>query len=375
MTPIYLDFNASTPIDPTVAAAMRPLLEHGYGNPSSGHWASETARAALNYARNQVAGLLGCSDGEIVFTSGGSEANNLAIKGMFFANARDACHIITTAVEHPAVLNPCGFLEKHGAHVTYLPVDAKGRVDPEDVRRAITQNTRLISVMHANNEVGTIQPIEEIAAIAQAHRVAFHTDAAQSVGKIATIVDHLGVDLLTIAGHKLYAPKGIGALFVRRGIVLEPLVHGAGHEHGRRAGTESALLATGLGAACALVQDLTPMRRVEALRDRFWRELQGYFGDHVVRNGDPEHCLPNTLNVSFVGRAGAEILQSLEGVAASTGSACHAGLIELSPVLKAMGVAPEIGMGAIRFSLGRITTDREIDAAIDQLAAAVTHTA
>jgi cysteine desulfurase len=285
MTPIYLDFNASTPIDPTVAAAMRPLLEHGYGNPSSGHWASETAKAALNQARNQVAGLLGCSDGEIVFTSGGSEANNLAIKGTFFANARDACHIITTTVEHPAVLNPCGFLQKHGAHVSYLPVDAKGRVDPDDVRRAITQDTRLISVMHANNEVGTIQPIEEIAAIARAHHVAFHTDAAQSVGKIATIVDHLGVDLLTIAGHKLYAPKGIGALFVRRGITLEPLVHGAGHENGRRAGTESALLATGLGAACALVQDLTPMRRVAALRDRFWHELQGHFGDHVVRNG------------------------------------------------------------------------------------------
>jgi cysteine desulfurase len=354
-----------------VAAARRPLLERGYGNPSSGHWASEAATATLNRARRQVAELLGYSDDEIVFTSGGSEANNLAIKGLFFASAGDAFHVITSSVEHPAVLSPCGFLEKHGARVNYLPVDPRGRVDPDDVRHAITPQTRLISIMHANNEVGTIQPIEEIAAIARAHGIAFHTDAAQSVGKIATAVARLGVDLLTIAGHKLYAPKGIGALFVRRGIVLEPLVHGAGHEGGRRAGTESALLTAGLGAACALVQDLAPMRRVEALRDRFWRELQVRFGEAVARNGDPEHCLPNTLNVSFVGRVGTDILQQLNGVAASTGSACHAGRIELSPVLKAMDVAPEIGMGAIRFSLGRATTDQEIDAVIDQLTAAV----
>ena len=371
MTPIYLDFNASTPIDPTVAAAMRPLLERGYGNPSSGHWASEAATATLNRARRQVAELLGCSDDEIVFTSGGSEANNLAIKGLFFASAGDAFRVITSSVEHPAVLSPCGFLEKHGARENYLPVDPRGRVDPEDARHAITPQTRLISMMHANNEVGTIQPIEEIAAIARAHGIAFHTDAAQSVGKIATAVARLGVDLLTIAGHKLYAPKGIGALFVRRGIVLEPLVHGAAHEGGRRAGTESALLTAGLGAACALVQDLAPMRRVEALRDRFWRELQERFGEAVARNGDPEHCLPNTLNVSFVGRVGTDILQQLNGVAASTGSACHAGRIELSPVLKAMDVAPETGMGAIRFSLGRATTDQEIDAVIDQLTTAV----
>jgi cysteine desulfurase len=371
MTLIYLDFNASTPIDPVVATAMRPLLECGYGNPSSAHWASETAKAALDHARYQVAGLLGCSRDEIVFTSGGSEANNLAIKGTVFADAGKGCHIITTAVEHPAVLNSCRFVEKHGAAVTYLPVDAKGRISPDDVHHAITPNTRLISVMHANNEVGTIQPIEEIAAIAREHRVIFHTDAAQSVGKIATTVESLGVDLLTIAGHKLYAPKGVGALFVRRGVALEPLIHGAGHEDGRRAGTESALLAAGLGAACALVQDLVPMRRVQALRDRFWQGLQSRFGDGVVRNGDPDHCLPNTLNVSFVGSVGADILQRLKGVAASTGSACHAGSIELSPVLKAMGVAPEVGMGAIRFSLGRATTDQEIDATLNLLVAAV----
>jgi cysteine desulfurase len=350
---------------------MQPLLQHAYGNPSSGHWASEAAKAALEHARGQVAALLGCTPEEIVFTSGGSEANNLAIKGSFYGHWEPGYHVITTAVEHPAVLHPCRFLEKHGEAVTYLPVDAKGRVSVEDVRRAITPLTRLITVMHANNEVGTVQPIEDIAALAREHRILFHTDAAQSVGKIPTAVHRLGVDLLTIAGHKLYAPKGVGALFVRRGITLEPLIHGAGHEDGRRAGTESALLAAGLGAACALVHNITPMRRVEALRDRFWQELQRRFGTAVVRNGDAEHCLPNTLNVAFVGRVGADILTHLEGVAASTGSACHAGRIELSPVLEAMGIAPEVGMGAIRFSLGRTTTAEEIDATIDRLMVAI----
>ena len=257
MVRFYLDYNASTPIDPAVAAAMRPFLEEDFGNPSSGHWASTSAKATLERARGQVSVLLGSAPEEIVFTSGGSEANNLAIKGSFFALRDKGDHIITTAVEHPAILAPCRFLERLGARVTYLPVDSTGRVDPEDVRRAITPHTILISVMHANNEVGTIQPIEEIGAIAREHGIRFHTDAAQSVGKIATRVDDLGVDLLTIAGHKLYAPKGIGALFVRGGIELEPLIHGAGHESGRRAGTESVLLASGLGAACELAQDLS----------------------------------------------------------------------------------------------------------------------
>ena len=221
--------------------------------------------------------------------------------------------------------------------------------------------------MHANNEVGTIQPIAEIAAIARAHGIRFHTDAAQSADKIRTDVETLGVDLLSIAGHKLYAPKGIGALYVRRGVTLEPLIHGAGHEQGRRAGTESALLAVGLGTACALAGDFGSMARVQALRDRFWQGLQKRLGDRIVLNGHPQHCLPNTLNVAFVGRVGAEILQRLDGVAASTGSACHSGHIELSPVLKAMGVPAKIGMGAIRFSLGRDTTQQEIDAVLDRL--------
>lgn len=368
MRRIYLDYNASTPIDPAVAAAMQPFLEDHYGNPSSGHWAAATAKAALETARGQVAALLGCRSDEIVFTSGGSEANNLALKGVFFTLRDKGDHIITTQIEHPAIIEPCRFLERLGARVTYLPVDGTGRIDPDDLRRTITPRTILVSLMHANNEVGTIQPIEDCTRIAREHGVLFHTDAAQSVGKISTAVNELGIDLLSIAGHKLYAPKGVGALFVRRGVSIEPLIHGAGHEGGRRAGTESALLAVGLGKACELAHGLAPTDRVRSLRDRFWQELQEQFKDCVILNGHPTHRLPNTLNVSFVGRIGAEILGRLDGVAASTGSACHSGRIELSPVLEAMGVTPEVGMGAVRFSLGRATTRDEIDVVIERLA-------
>jgi cysteine desulfurase len=368
MARIYLDYNASTPIDPAVAAAMRPFLADHFGNPSSGHWAASGAGAALENARGQVAAVLGAESDEIVFTSGGSEANNLALKGVAWALRGKGSHIITSAIEHPAILGPCGFLERQGCTLTVLPVDGCGRVDPDDVVRAITPQTVLISIMHANNEVGTVQPIAEVSRIAREHGILIHTDAAQSVGKIATDANALGVDLLTVAGHKVYAPKGVGALYVRRGTPLEPLVHGAGHEGGRRAGTESALLAVGLGTACDLAHNLAPMQRVRSLRDRLWQRLQAVFGRRVVLNGHPDRRLPNTLNVSFVGEVGADILARLEGVAASTGSACHAGRIELSPVLKAMGVAPEAGMGAIRFSLGRGTTQDEIDAVGHRLA-------
>jgi cysteine desulfurase len=367
MRHLYLDYNASTPIDPMVVAAMQPFLEDHYGNPSSGHWASIEAKAALEVARGQVSALLSCHDDEIVFTSGGSEANNLALKGVFFALREKGDHIITTRMEHPAIIEPCRFLERLGARVTYLPVNGTGRIDPGDLHQAITPRTILISIMHANNEVGTIEPIEECSRIAHAHNVLFHTDAAQSVGKVSTDVRRLGVDLLSIAGHKVYAPKGVGALFVRRGVRLEPLIHGAGHEGDQRAGTESALLAVGLGKACELAHDLAPMDRVRTLRDHFWQELQKRFGNRIVLNGHPTHRLPNTLNVSFAGSIGAEILARLKGVAASTGSACHSGRIELSPVLEAMGVAPEIGMGAIRFSLGRTTTRDEIDMVLERL--------
>jgi cysteine desulfurase len=367
MKPIYLDYNASTPIDPAVAAAMTPFLEDHYGNPSSGHWAAEPAKAALETARGQVAALLGSHDDEIVFTSGASEANNLALKGVFFALHDKGDHIITTRIEHPAIIETCRFLERLGARVRYLPVDGSGRMDPDDLRNAITSRTILVSIMHANNEVGTVQPIEDCTRISREHGILFHTDAAQAVGKISTDVTKLGIDLLSITGHKVYAPKGIGALFVRRGVSPEPLVHGAGHERGRRAGTESALLAAGLGKACELACDLSAMDRVRALRDRFWQVLEEHFGDRVVLNGHPVHRLPNTLNVSFVGRIGSEILERLDGVAATTGSACHSGRIELSPVLSAMGVAPEVGMGAVRFSLGRSTTREEIDLVVERL--------
>jgi cysteine desulfurase len=343
------------------------LLENHFGNPSSGHWAAEDAKAALEQARGQVAALLGAENHEIVFTSGGSEANNLALKGVAWALKGKGDHIITSSVEHPAILGPCRFLEQLGFQVTVVPVDRFGRIDPGDVMRAISSRTILISIMHANNEVGTIQPIAEVSRIARLRGIHLHTDAAQSVGKIATDVNQLGVDLLTIAGHKVHAPKGVGALYVRRGTPLEPLIHGGGHEGGRRAGTESALLAVGLGKACELARNLAPVEQVRTLRDHFWQRLREAFGDRIVLNGHPDHRLPNTLNVSFTGRVGAEVLKRLDGVAASTGSACHTGHVELSPVLEAMRVAPEVGMGAIRFSLGRGTTREEIDAVADQL--------
>lgn len=360
MRRIYLDYNASTPLDPGVAQAMRSVLEDSYGNPSSAHWAGRAAKQILEEARADVAAFIGCTPAEIVFTSGGSEANNLALKGTFYSRPNLPVHIITTQIEHPAILEPCRFLSQLGAQITYLPVDGTGLVDPDNVRRAITSATRLISIMHANSEVGTIQPIGACAEIARDHGIPFHTDAAQSVGKIPTRVDELGVDMLSVVGHKLYAPKGIGALYIRAGTKLEPLIHGAGHEGGRRAGTESAMLAAGLAAACRLATDLAWTERVRALRDQLWNSLHTRLGNRVVLNGHPERRLPNTLNVSFVGRAGGDILAALEGVAASTGSACHSGRVELSPVLRAMGITEHVGMGAVRFSLGRTTTADEI---------------
>lgn len=368
---IYLDFNASTPLAPEVASAMRQVLNEPFGNPSSEHWAGRPAREGVEKARVQVSNLLGCKPQEIVFTSGGSESNNHVLKGVFCASGKSGGHIITTQIEHPAILNPCRFLERLGARVTYLPVDGFGRIGPEDVRRAITPQTILISVMQANNEVGTIQPIAEISKIARQHGIPFHTDAAQSVAKIRTSVEELGVDLLSVAGHKLYGPKGVGALYIRDGVRLEPLIHGAGHESGRRAGTENVLLAVGLGAACTLAEHWAGMEPVRQLRDLFWDLLQDKFADGVVLHGHPTERLPNTLNVSFVEKIGAEILARMETVAASTGSACHSGSVELSPVLKAMKIPPQIGMGAIRFSLGRTTTREDIESVVSLLFSAV----
>jgi cysteine desulfurase len=367
MNRIYLDFNASTPIAPEVVEAMRPFLAEHYGNPSSQHWAGAPARGAVDRARGQVASLLGCAADEVVFTSGGSEANNHALKGVFFANREKGDHIITSAVEHPAIVNPLRFLERLGAKVTVVPVDRAGRVDPDAVRAAITSRTILVSIMHANNEVGTVQPLAAIAAAAKSAGVLFHTDAAQSVGKIPTHVDDLGVDLLSIAGHKLYAPKGVGALYVRRGTAIEPFVHGAGHEQGRRAGTENVLFDVALGAACELSTQWIGMNQVRTLRDQFEAELKNALADEITVNAAGAERLPNTANVNFVGRAGAEVLRVLEGVAASTGSACHAGSVELSPVLAAMGVPPREGMGAVRFSLGRTTTWDDLETVLSMI--------
>jgi cysteine desulfurase len=369
MSPIYLDYNATTPIDPAVAEAMQPYIAKHYGNPSSVHEYGRTAKNAVEGARQQVAALLSCTPEEIIFTGGGSESNNSVLKGVAYTYRHQGNHLITSAVEHPAIINPCRFLEQQGVRVTYLPVDRTGIVDPADVRRAITPQTILISIMHANNEVGTLQPIVEISRIAREHGVLMHTDAAQSVGKIPTLVDELGVDFLSIAGHKVYAPKGIGALYTRGGVALEPLIHGAGHEFGRRAGTENVIFDVALGKACEVAKADLPryQREVRQLRDFFQEELAKGFGDRVVVNGHPEQRLPNTLHVNFRGVIGAALLEKIPELAASTGSACHAGEIVLSSVLEAMQIPPELGMGAVRFSLGRYTTREEIERAIELL--------
>jgi cysteine desulfurase len=367
MEKIYLDYNASTPLAPEVVDAMQPLLNDYYGNPSALHWAGKPVKAFLHKAREQVAQLINCSPREIIFTSGGSEANNLALKGFYFKNVHKGNHIITTKIEHPAIINPCKFLERIGARVTYVGVDQYGRVSTEEIEKAISKDTILITVMHSNNETGTLQPINEIGKIANKNRIAFHTDASQSVGKVPVDVNELKVDMLTIAGHKLYAPKGIGALFVRDGVELEPLIHGAGHEHGLRAGTENTLLAVGLGKACEIAGTQLGTKKQKDLTDYFWKQLKAEYGNQVVLNGHEEERLPNTLNVSFVRRIGQDLLDAVPQLAASTGSACHAGSIELSPVLKQMNVPEEVGMGAIRFSVGRYTTKDEIDIVVKAL--------
>jgi cysteine desulfurase len=368
MKQIYLDYNASTPIAPEVKAAMQPYIEEFYGNPSALHFAGVQGKKAVEYARGQVAAMLNCSSHEIIFTSGGSESNNHVLKGVFQTYKEKGNHIITTQIEHPAILNPCKYLEKLGAEITYVGVDQYGRVNPQDIEKAITDQTILISVMHANNEVGTIQPIEEIGPIAQKHGVLFHTDASQSVGKVPLDVELLHVDFLTIAGHKVYAPKGVGALYMREGIEIEPLIHGAGHESGRRAGTENVLLVVGLGQACELASNtIGENERIVGLREEFWHQLKELSQFTLSLNGHPEFRLPNTLSVNFENRIGQEVLDALPQIAASTGSACHAGEISLSPVLNAMGVKESAGMGAIRFSLGRYTTKQEIDTVVQLL--------
>jgi len=368
MKPVYLDYNATTPVDREVAKAMMPYMEQLFGNPSSLHWYGIQSKKAVEKARGQVADLLDCKPGEIVFTSGGTESNNFAIKGATLANRNKGNHIITSIIEHPAVTEVCRYLDANGFQTTYIPVDGTGLINVAKLEKAITPQTILITVMHANNEVGTIQPINEISKIAKNHGIIVHTDAAQSVGKIPTDVNKLGVDLLSVAGHKIYAPKGIGALFVREGIQLEKFMHGAGHESNMRAGTENVPEIVGLGKACeiakrALGENITHMK---AMRNMLYNGLKNKVKD-IRLNGHPEQRLPNTLSIGFPNIEASALLNKLimAGIAVSAGSACHAGSTTISHVLAAMNVPVAYARGTLRLSTGKMTTVEEIDKAVE----------
>jgi cysteine desulfurase len=369
---IYLDYNATTPIDPRVAEAMAPFLAGGFGNPSSVHIEGRRAKSALEEARKQVACCLGCSPAEVVFTSGGSESNNLAIRGL--VEARSGGHVVTSAVEHPAVLEVVIALEIEGRiDLTIVGVDRFGRVDPKAVAAALRDDTVLVSLMLANNEVGTLQQVREVAVLCRERGVAIHTDAAQAVGKVPVEVTDLGVDLLSVAGHKLYAPKGVGALYVREGVEIMPQIRGAGHERGRRAGTENVLLAVGLGAACELAQRevVEEQGRLAVLRSSLAAGLQAEC-EGLVEHGHPEQRLPNTLSVAFPGRDANTLISELaEDLAASAGSACHSGATMISYVLQAMGVEPELARATVRLSVGRFTTEEEIERATGLILGAI----
>ena len=361
---IYLDHNATTPLTPEAEKRMLPYLREEFGNPSSGYLLGIRAKQGVERAREEVASLLGCQNHEVIFTSGGSESNNMVLKGLIDFKNPGKFHIITSAIEHPAILNPALFLMELGVKITILPVDGLCRVDPGDIQKAILPETILISIMLANNETGTIEPVKEISKIAHDHGVSVHTDAAQAVGKLKVDVNELGVDFLTLAGHKLYGPKGVGALYIRNGREITPLIHGAGQEFGKRAGTENVILEAGLGAACRVVQNSikTDIQDMEKLRDRLQQIL---FDDieGLALNGHPEKRLPNTLNVSVPGLEGKQILDGIPSVMASTGAACHEKTVKLSHVLSAMSVSPETGMGALRFTVGRMNTMDQIEEA------------
>ncbi|WP_206050699.1 cysteine desulfurase family protein [Nocardioides speluncae] len=379
--PIFLDYNATTPVDPRVIAAALPYLTEHFGNPSSTHYYGHTPRQAIRQARREVADLLGAQTDEIVFTAGGSDSDTLAIRGAALAN-RDANrdrgdHVITQATEHPAVLEACRSLQSDGFRVTILPVDHHGQVDPADLEQAITGDTTLVSIMLANAETGTLQPISRLARIAHAHGALFHTDAAQAAGKIPIDMTELGVDLLTVVGHKMYAPKGVGALYVRAGTRLQPTIHGGGQEQGLRAGTENVALIAAFGAASRIAADSLPQsaHQLLELRDRLHRQLTELLPDRVSLNGHPEHRLPGTLNVSISNTRGADVLAAAPGIAAATGSACHEGTDEPSPVLTAMGQPPDHALAALRLSFGRWTTASEVDQAAQLIADGVAHLA
>lgn len=363
---IYLDYNASTPNDPRVVDAMLPFLTNHYGNPSSINAQGIKAKEAIKNARKQVANLLGASTEEIIFTSGGTESNNYAIIGTAMANKHKGNHIITSSIEHPAVIEVCKYLKTQGFEISYVDVDKDGILDIKELEKVISPETILITIMHANNEVGSIQPIKKIGKIAKRHGIVFHTDASQSVGKIATNVNNLNVDLLTIAGHKIYAPKGIGALYIKKGIILNKLMHGAGHESNKRPGTENVMQIVGLGKAAEIAHQEFDKNtsNMKAMRDYLLETIKKLNIDSIV-NGSLSKSLPNTLNISFKNiEANAVIFDLKDKVALSAGSACHSGTANLSNVLKATLNNYEYANGTFRFSVGKNTSKQEIDNAI-----------
>lgn len=366
MESIYLDYNATTPIDPEVADVVRPFLDGNFGNPSSIHSEGLKAKQAVETARRSISKMLNCNPDEIIFTSGGTESNNFAIKGTALAKRSKGNHIITSSIEHPSVTEVCHYLEFQGFAVTYLPVDESGMVDPRDVERSIMPSTILVSIMHANNETGTIQQVEEIGRITKKHGVTFHCDAAQSAGKIRVDVEEMGVDLLSLAGHKLYAPKGVGVLYIRRGTLLEKIIHGADHEQNLRAGTENVMSVAGLGKACEIAGKSLTKAHIKELRDYLFARIKKEIPE-IRLNGHPEKRLPNTLNISFPGVEAGLLLERMSPVEASAGAACHSGSEVISPVLHAMKVPDHYAMGSVRFSLGRMTTQSEIDQAIPSI--------
>jgi len=367
---IYLDYAATTPTHPLVLKAMLPWFTDGFGNPSSIHSFGQEAKGAIEEAREKVAGLIRAKSEEIVFTGSGTEADNFAIKGVAYAKEHKGKHIITTAIEHHAVIEPCKFLEKRGFKVTYLPVDKDGLVDPGEVKKAITDETILISVMHANNEIGTIEPIEEIARITNDREICFHTDAVQTVGHLPVDVDELKVDLVSISAHKLYGPKGIGALYIRKGTRIVPFMHGGEQEHGQRASTQNVPGIVGFGKACELAQQEMGQEkdRLETLRDKLINGILDRI-DHVRLNGHPTQRLPNNVNISLEFVEGESMLLNLDlvGIAASTGSACSSSVLEASHVLLALGLPHESAHSSLRLTLGQETTGKDIDYVLEKL--------
>ncbi len=371
--PIFLDYNGTTPHAAEVIEAMLPYIHDKFGNPSSSHWYGADPRMAVDNARKQLALMLNCQVDEVLFTSGGTESNNQALKSIGGARYSFGNHIITSNIEHPAIYNVCAFMERHGFEITYVDVDEQGVVKVPDIVSAIKAETVLISIMHSNNEVGTLQPIGEIAQMIRGKSILFHTDAAQSLGKVVVDVDELGVDLLSIAGHKLYAPKGIGALFIRKGVNTEIFCHGASQEGGWRGGTENVTGIVGLGKACevsgnSLHRDNEHMR---AMRDRLEKGLVNNVKD-IRFNGHRHKRLPNTASVSFLGVDANVLLEKIGSeIAASAGAACHSGEVNISHVLRAMKVPQEWARGTVRFSTGRMTTAQQIDRAVEVITAAV----